>query len=264
MASSSETGPRQSAPGPDTPIQNGRIACAECPLAQCAGLRPLAPAEVEWMQAFKQGELRIDRGAEVLVQGMRSAHVFTVLDGVLMRYKLLEDGRRQIVNFMFPGDLVGLQAAMGEPLSHSVEALSPATLCIFPRDRFAEFIGSNAGLAYDVVWLAAKEEQALEEHLVALGQRTASERIAYLAVYLVQRAMETGMARGTTVALSITQTQIADMLGLSLVHTNRTLQTLRSANLIGWTLTDIHVADLEAARDFAQFETPMAARRPYL
>ena len=254
MASSSETGPRMA----------GRVPCAECPLAECAGLRPLDAAQIEWMQAFKQGELRIERGTDVLVQGLRSAHIYTVLDGVLMRYKLLEDGRRQIVNFMFPGDLVGLQAAMGEPLSHSVEAVTPATLCIFPRDRFPEFIGSNADLAFDVVWLAAKEEQALEDHMVALGQRTASERIAYLAVYLVQRAMETGMARGTTVPLTITQTQIADMLGLSLVHTNRTLQTLRSANLIGWTLTEIHVADLDAARDFARCDPPATGKRPYL
>lgn len=254
MASSSETGLSPA----------GRVACAACPLAECAGLRQLEPEQVEWMQAFKQGELRIDRGTDVLVQGLRSPHIYTVLDGVMMRYKLLEDGRRQIVNFMFPGDLVGLQAAMGEPLSHSVQALTPATLCIFPRDRFPEFIGSHADLAYDVVWLAAKEEQALEEHLVALGQRTASERIAYLAVYLVQRAMETGMARGTSVALTITQTQIADMLGLSLVHTNRTLQTLRNANLIGWTLNEIHVADLDAARDFAQFDAPLATKRPYL
>ncbi len=247
-----------------TSSETGRIACAECPLGQCTGLRPLNPVQLEWMQAFKQGELKIDRGAEVLVQGLRSAHVYTLLDGVLMRYKLLEDGRRQIVNFMFPGDLVGLQAAMGEPLSHSVEALTPATLCIFSRERFPEFIGKNADLAYDVVWLASKEEQALEDHLVALGQRSASERIAYLAVFLVQRAMETGMARGTTVALSITQTQIADMLGLSLVHTNRTMQTLRSANLIGWTQSEIHVADLDAARDFARYDAPITASRPYL
>ena len=254
MASTSELGPSRA----------GTIACATCPLAECTGLRPLEPSEAEWMQDFKQGELRIDRGADVLVQGLRSAHVYTVLDGVLMRYKLLEDGRRQIVNFMFPGDLVGLQAALGEPLSHSVEALTPATLCIFPRDRFREFIGRYADMAYDIVWLAAKEEQALEEHLVALGQRTAGERIAYLAVYIVQRAMETGMARGTTVQLGITQTQIADMLGLSLVHTNRTLRTLRNANLIGWTQTEIHVADLDAAREFARCDPPTSHPRPYL
>ena len=241
-----------------------RIPCALCPLAACKGLRPLDAAQVAYMERFKQGELSIDRGNQVLVQGQRSAHVFTVLEGVLIRFKLLEDGRRQIVNFMFPGDLIGLQAAMGEPLAHGVEALTGARLCVFARGRFPELVHNHPELGYDVIWLAAKEEAALEEHLVALGQRTARERIAYLAVFLVQRAIETGLAQGNSLALTVTQTQIADMLGLSLVHTNRTLQTLRQSNLIMWTLNEIQIADMDAARDYARFDHPQETRRPYL
>lgn len=246
------------------PGNENRIPCALCPLAACDGLRPLDPAQVAYMERFKQGELSIDRGTQVLVQGQRSAHVFTVLEGVLIRFKLLEDGRRQIVNFMFPGDLVGLQAAMGEPLAHGVEALTGARLCVFARDRFSELIHHHPELGYDVIWLAAKEEAALEEHLVALGQRTARERIAYLAVFLVQRAIETGLAQGNSITLTVTQTQIADMLGLSLVHTNRTLQTLRQSNLIMWNLSEIHIADMDAAREYARFDHPQNTRRPYL
>src|SRR5215212_7508702 len=199
--------------------RENRIPCVLCPLATCRGLRPLNSIQVDYMERFKKGELSVDRGTQVLVQGQRSAHVFTLLDGVLIRFKLLEDGRRQIVNFMFPGDLIGLQAAMGAPLAHGVEALTGSRLCVFARDRFAELSKSRPELGYDGVWLAAKEEEGLEEHLVALGQRTARERIAYLAVFLMQRAIETGLAQGNSVALSVTQTQIADMLGLSLVHT---------------------------------------------
>ena len=246
------------------PGNENRIPCALCPLAACRGLRSLDPEQVAYMERFKQGELSIDRGTQVLVQGQRSAHVFTVLEGVLIRFKLLEDGRRQIVNFMFPGDLVGLQAAMGEPLAHGVEALTGARLCVFGRDRFAELVKNHPELGYDVIWLAAKEEAALEEHLVALGQRTARERIAYLAVFLVQRAIETGLAQNNAVALGVTQTQIADMLGLSLVHTNRTMQALRQSNLILWNLTEIQIADMDAAREFARFDHPQNTRRPYL
>jgi CRP/FNR family transcriptional regulator len=246
------------------PGSENRVPCVLCPLAACKGLRSLDPAQVAYMERFKQGELSIDRSTQVLVQGQRSAHVFTVLEGVLIRFKLLEDGRRQIVNFMFPGDLVGLQAAMGEPLAHGVEALTRARLCVFARDRFSELIHHHPELGYDVIWLAAKEEEALEEHLVALGQRTARERIAYMAVFLVQRAMETGLAIGNSVTLSVTQTQIADMLGLSLVHTNRTLQTLRQSNLIMWNLSEIQIADMDAAREFARFDHPQNTRRPYL
>ena len=241
-----------------------RVPCALCPLRDCPGLRPLDADQLAYMQQFKQGELRAGRGTPVLVQGERSAHVFSVLSGVLLRYKLLEDGRRQIVNFMFPGDLIGLQAAMGEPLTHSVEALTDATLCVFARERFPELIRTHPELGYDVIWLAAKEEQSLEEHLVALGQRTARERIAYLAVFLVQRAIETGIARGNSVTMTVTQSQIADMLGLSLVHTNRTLQSLRQANLIVWNLSEIQIADMAAARDFASFDEPPERARPYL
>ena len=246
------------------PGSENRIPCALCPLSACRGLRPLDTAQVAYMERFKQGELSIDRGTQVLVQGQRSAHVFTVLEGVLIRFKLLEDGRRQILNFMFPGDLVGLQAAMGEPLAHGVEALTGARLCVFARGRFPELIHSHPNLGYDVVWLAAKEEAALEEHLVALGQRTARERIAYLAVFLVQRAIETGLARGNSVTLTVTQTQIADMLGLSLVHTNRTMQTLRQSNLIMWNLSEIQIADMDAAREYARFDHPQEIRRPFL
>ena len=246
------------------PGNENRIPCALCPLAACKGLRPLDEAQVAYMERFKQGELSIDRGTQVLVQGQRSAHVFTVLEGVLIRFKLLEDGRRQIVNFMFPGDLVGLQAAMGEPLAHGVEALTGARLCVFARGRFPELVLNHPELGYDVIWLAAKEEAALEEHLVALGQRTARERIAYLAVFLVQRAIETGLAQGNSLTLTVTQTQIADMLGLSLVHTNRTLQTLRQSNLILWNLSEIQIADMDAAREYARFDHPQETRRPYL
>lgn len=241
-----------------------RVPCALCPLRGCAGLRPLDREQTAFMQQFKQGELRAERGDQIFGQGERSAHVFTVLEGVLIRYKLLEDGRRQIVNFMFPGDLIGIQAAMGESLSHGVEAMTPATLCVFARERFPELVRAHPELGFDLTWLAAKEEQALEEHLVALGQRTARERVAYLAVYLVQRAIETGIARGNSVTLSVTQTQIADMLGLSLVHTNRTLQALRHAGLIGWNLSEIQIADLDAARAFARFDGVPTRTRPYI
>lgn len=240
------------------------VACAACPLRRCRGLRPLDPVQTDYMQGFKLGELRVERGAQILVQGRRSPHVYTVLEGVVMRYKLLEDGRRQIVNFLFPGDLVGLQAAMGEPLSHGVEALTPATLCQFARDRIPQLIRDHPEWGFDVVWLAAKEEEALDDHLVALGQRNARERVAYLAVFLVKRAMESGFARGTAVGLGLTQTQIADMLGLSLVHTNRTLQALRQANLIRWNLSEIEIPDLAAACDFAAIDPASELARPYL
>lgn len=247
-----------------TAAQPVRVPCRACPLLACDGLRPLDQTQLMYMEQFKQGELNVERGATVLVQGTFSPNVFTLMSGVLMRYKLLEDGRRQIVNFMFPGDLIGVQGALKEPMSHSVEALTPALLCVFPRNRFIDLIKTHPQLAFDITWIAAKEEMALEDHLLAIGQRNARERIAYLAMFLVQRALDTGICEGPALRLTITQSQIADMLGLSVVHTNRSLQSLRRDGLLSWTLGGITVQDVPRLAKFAHFETIDRVPRPYV
>lgn len=252
------------------PIRSDRkqwTPCAECPLERCEGLQPHDAKRVAYLQEFKEGELSVARSAALLNQGSPSPHIYTVLDGVLIRQVKLEDGSRQIVNFMFPGDLIGLQAAIDQDMSHSVEALTDARLCVFQRERFSDLITRFPGFAYDVIWLAAKEESALESHIVALGKRNAHERVAYLAVYLIQRGIMTGMAEkngGTRLQVPITQRQIADMLGLSLVHTNRTMQVLRGSNLLHWDSEGITIEDMDAACDYAKFGGLDSGPRPYL
>ena len=241
------------------------IPCRECPLQDCPGLRPLEPRQLDYMQEFKTGEIRVERGAAIVRQGSHSAHLYTLLEGVLIRYRSLEDGRRQIVNFMFPGDLVGLQGAFEDPASHSIEALLDARLCVFVQAEFASLIGEHPRLGYDVIWLAAKEETALEEHIVSLGQRTAKERVAYLAVWLLDRALATGIARKDNVLhLPITQSQIADMLGLSLVHTNRTIGMLTREGLVEWKSRVIWIPDMDRACEMVHFDRRTGRVRPFI
>jgi CRP/FNR family transcriptional regulator, anaerobic regulatory protein len=241
------------------------VACPRCPLQKCSGLRPLEPRQRDYMQAFKRGEVLVERLGAVVRQGQPLNHLYTVLEGVLIRYRELDDGRRQIVNFMFPGDLIGLQGAFDEAPTHSVEALLPARLCVFDQSGFAELIGTHPRLGYDLTWLAAKEETALEEHIVALGRRSAKERVTYLAVWLLDRAIGVGMVdKDNRLALPIKQTQIADMLGLSLVHTNRTIKSLARNGLVEWKPGEICVADLDAASEYAQFDRHVGQRRPFI
>ena len=238
--------------------------CLDCPLLGCEGLRPLDKQQLKFMQGFKQGEFRIEKGTQSLVQGSISPHVYTLLEGVLFRYRILEDGRRQIVNYVFPGDLIGLQGAMDDPLMHGCEAVTEAVLCIFSRDRIVELFAEQPRLGYDLIWLAAKEESALEEHLVSVGRRTAKERMVYLALFLLERAAATGLTKKQALDISITQSQISDTLGLSLVHTNRTLQALRKMGMVNWTLTSIAIPDIEAAQSFAKYEGSSGSVRPYI
>ena len=239
--------------------------CRSCPLQDCPGLRPLEAHQLAYMQTFKQGERRFDRGDIVFAEGNRTQHLYTVLEGVLIRFSTLEDGRRQIVNFMFPGDLIGLQGAFEEPASHSVEALLPARLCVFGRKDFEALVKENPRLGYDITWLAAKEETALEGHIVSLGQRRAKERVVFLAVWLLDRAMATGIAKhGAVLDLPITQAQVADMLGLSLVHTNRTIRALHREGLVKWGPGELRISDMEAASEFAGYDRTKFQRRPFI
>lgn len=241
------------------------VPCRECPLAECPGLRPHEPEEIPYIQSFKLGEVRLERGEVLIEQDVTRGGLYTLLAGMMMRYRTLADGRRQIVNFMFPGDLIGLQGTFGEPASHSVEALLPARLCVFDSPRYHQLIVAQPSLGYDITWLAAKEETALEEHLVALGRRSARERVAYLAVWLLERARATCMAQeDNRLAVSITQTQIADMLGLSLVHTNRTIKALERQGLVFWRQGFIEIPNLAAAADFAHCDQANERPRPYL
>lgn len=241
-----------------------RIPCRQCPLLNCKGLRPLTSEQLAFMEQFKQGELSVSKGTQVMVQGSLSPHLFTVLEGVLLRFKTLEDGRRQVVNFAFPGDFLGLQGVMIDPLTHSVEALTEVRLCIFSRERVGELFKEQPDLGFDITWLSAKEEGALEEHLTALGRRTALERLTYLAVFLFMRGRETGTTVGDRLKLKITQSQIADTLGLSLVHANRTLQRLRRTNIASWSAEEIRIPDLEAAIASAKYEVISRQPLPFI
>lgn len=239
--------------------------CFSCPLRTLEGLCAPNEAQTRSIQAMKQGERALERGQTLYTQGARSGEMYTVLEGVLIRYRTLDDGRRQIVNFMFPGMLLGLQAAFDEPCGHSVEAIISSRVCVFDRADFQPLISEHPRLGFDVVWMAAKEETELEQHMVSLGKRNARERVAALAVWLLQRAIETGIAQGgNRVAIPLTQVQIADVTGLSVVHANRTLQSLRRDGIVDWKPNLLIVPDLARAMDFADADATGSRKNPFI
>ena len=240
-------------------------ACANCPLGGRTGLLAHVPGRTNLIQKFKRGEFTLDRGVSMFEEGESHRGLYTLLDGALMRYRPAPEGTRQIVNIMFPGDLIGIQGLHDEPFQHVVEALMPVRLCRFDSRDLDALIGSDPGLGHDLVWMAAKEESALESHLVALGKRRATKRIAYLASFILDRSFETGLSPSpSAVQLPITQAQIADMLGLSHVHCNRSIQQLRAEGLVRWDQSGLATDNLELLRDHADYVRPFRSPRPYL
>lgn len=240
------------------------IPCLKCPLQRLDHFRRFAPEELEFMNSFKTGEMTAAAGATVLLETSHSAHLYTVFSGTAFRYKMLEDGRRQIMNFVFPGDIIGLQGSIMGEMRHSVEVLSPVLLCIFERNRLMDLYRNHPDLAFDITWMAAREEQILDEGLLNIGRRSAEERAAYLIAYLFVRARPLGLIKGRRLNMPLTQLHIADALGLSIVHTNRMLKRLAARKLIRWQERGCDVLDLDRLLELAQWDGLFEEPRPYL
>ena len=219
--------------------------------------------ELRFVAGFKRGELVAEPGSLLLAEGSHSAQLFTVLSGWAFRFKTLEDGRRQILNYALPGDLIGLQGSVAGELDHSIEALSPVVLCVFQRDRLDELFRNHPGLGFDVTWLAAREERMLDDHLLSLGRRTALERAAYLLAFLHERAMSLGLGT-TNVHIPLTQQHVADTLGLSIVHTNKTLRKLTNRGLIRWLGRSCQVLDAAELARVAGWDSSVERIRPLI
>lgn len=212
--------------------QKFQIPCAGCPLRRLPVFSQISPEELAFIQTFKNGELTLPAGTQVRREGAGGGDYYTLLSGWAFRYRTLSSGARQILNFLLPGDFIGLQEKLTATATHGVELLTEAMLCRFPGDRLFDLYKAHPGLGYDVTWLAAHEELIVDENLVSVGQRTAMQRVAMLLIHLYKRADALGLARPDQgVEFPVTQRHMADALGLSLVHTHRTLRKLAQAGL---------------------------------
>lgn len=240
------------------------ISCKSCPLRKCSYFSPMTDDEVTFMQSFKTAELVAEPGTSLLLEGSTSPQLFTVLSGMGVRYKTLEDGDRQVINFLFPGDLIGLQSAVMGEMKHSVEATTNMVLCVFNRSDIWNMFKIHPERAYDLTWIAAVEEHFLGETIATLGQRNAGERIAWAFLRIHRRLQAVGLGGGDHVPMAFRQQDLADALGLSLVHTNKTIARLRDLGLAEWTDGQLTIKDPDKLAAFAGLEPEPLERRPLM
>lgn len=238
--------------------------CEKCPLRRCEYFLPFTEEELAFMIRFKAGELAVDTGTTVLMEGSNSPQVFTVLSGMGTRYKTLEDGSRQVINFLFPGDFIGLQAGIMGEMKHSVETSTPMVLCVFNRSDLWNMFKAHPSRAYDLTWIAAVEEHFLGETLAALGQRTAGQRVAWALLRIHHRLRVVGLEKAGVVPLAFRQQDLADALGLSLVHTNKTLMQLRKSGLARWSDGSLDIQDRTKLADYAGSAPEPLEKRPLM
>jgi len=240
------------------------VPCRSCPLRRQPLFVPFTPEEVAFMEHFKMGELVVDPGTTILMEGSNSPQLYTVLRGQGVRYKTLPNGRRQVINFLFPGDFTGLQAGLMGEMKHSVESRTRMTLCVFDRAELWQLFKEQPARAYDLTWIAAVEEHFLGEAIATLGQRDATQRVAWALLKIWQRLRAVGLGRNGNVPLPFRQQDLADALGLSLVHTNKTLARLRQRQLCDWSDGELRVLDPAGLAALGAVEPEPPERRPIM
>lgn len=157
---------------------------------------------------------------------------FVLLEGVACRYRLMEDGRRQILALILPGDLCELHSNLIKSIDHSIGTLAPTCIATIPREKLTRTLAEHPLIDAALTWSDVQDAAIQRELLVALGRRSARERIAYFLCEVVWRQTANGTNKDIATRMPITQTVIADMLGLTPVHVNRVLQDFRREGLI--------------------------------
>ncbi|WFU20852.1 Crp/Fnr family transcriptional regulator [Bradyrhizobium sp. CB1717] len=227
---------------------------AQAVLRRFNALRPLSDEDAAALEhAILEGLLRAGPGEDLIGEGDPIDSVRIVLSGWLFRHKTLEDGRRQIVNFILPGETCDAQAYLLPTIDHSITTATPVAYAEIKRARFEQLMAANRTLAEAFMCETLLNSAIQREWIVNLGRRSAFERVAHLFCEIFERLRAVGLIDGNSCALPVTQTDLADATGLSVVHANRTIQELRASGLIVLKDRTLTIGDLGALKNAAMY-----------
>lgn len=195
-------------------------------------------------------------GETLAREGDPATQLFNITAGAVRVHKLLPDGRRQIVGFLFPGDFLGL--ATGERFAFSAEAITAGTACRFPRKAYRQLLREMPELEASLLDRTASDLRAAQEQMLLLGRKTAIERFASFLLDLSARDRRAG-GEGKEIQLPMTRAEIADYLGLTTETVSRVTSRLKAKQVIR--LLTLHSLRIEKPAELAAlagFETPPA------
>jgi CRP-like cAMP-binding protein len=205
---------------------------------------------------------QVCKNRDVVVAGRHYAMVFVNHDGWLFRYKILHNGDRQIVDFILPGQIFGLQACLFEAALYSTATLTDASVSSVPLDLIDRVFDRNPALAKALLWSAVCEAAIMGEHLIDTARRSAYERVAHLLLELFVRLKAAGRTDGMSFHMPLTQELIGDALGLTNVHVNRTLRSLRQDGLIAMHDRRVTIRDFDALSLLCDFDKSYLGEPP--
>jgi len=204
--------------------------CAECDVrntAFCDGVPERELARLETLATF----LEIRSGETIINEADPSEFIFNVTVGAVKLYKLMADGRRQITGFLFPGSFLGVSDH--SEYAYTAEALTPTSLCRFPRKKFEGLLAEFPTIGQRMVSILMDDLAGAQSQMLLLGRKTARERVASFLVLLSTRTGDKDQEQERDVLpIPMNRVDIADFLGLTIETVSRTLTSLKKDNVI--------------------------------
>jgi len=225
-----------------------------------AQLAPFSAADRAVIDALQSPVRAVGRHRELIRSGQRYDGLLILIEGIPIRSRVFHDGRRQILNIAIPGDIIGFPACFFETALYSVTALSDAQVAPVPFAQLLRLFEEHPRVAATIFWSFACEAAIYAEHLIGVGRRSAAERVGHFLLELLMRLQAIGLADETSFRLPLTQELIADALGLSLQHVNRTLRQLREEGFVAIEGQIVQIRNVEGLAALAEFDRAYLSR----
>jgi CRP-like cAMP-binding protein len=207
-----------------------------------------------WLVSISSRTKEVDADQDLISEGENPENVLLILDGFAMRYKVTSAGRRQIFAYLIAGDFCDLHVAVLKTMDHSIGTLSTCRVAYLPPSTIIEMTERRPSLTR-ALWICSLVDGAtLREWLVNLGQRSAPHRISHLFCELHERLKAVGLTDDGSFELPLTQSELSDTMGLSVVHVNRSLKELREAGLVSLRNGRIVIPNVRRLKDYSDFD----------
>jgi CRP-like cAMP-binding protein len=223
-------------------------------VARLSRLIKLGVDDLRSLELIMESERLVKKRKDLVVAGDEYRNLCFVKNGYAIRYKLLRSGKRQILNVILPGDVIGFPVSFFDRSIYSVVAVSDLTYNICSLDSFVQLCYEQPQFGLALSWLAAHEAAIYAEHIVDLGRRTPIERLAHFLLEIHARLLTVGRAENTSFDLPFSQEVMADVLGLSVPHLNRVMQQLRAEQLITSHSRLVELTDMASLQTLAHYQ----------
>ena len=214
----------------------------------------LSAADLKSLDAIIDGEITIRRRRDLVVDGYEYRKLGFVKEGYAMRYKLLRNGKRQILNVILPGDVVGLPGSFHDRALYSVTAISDLRMHVCVLDAYVRLCYQRPQFGLALSWIAVQEATTYAEHIIDVGRRTPIERLSHFLLELYARLRAVGYTEKNRFTLPFSQEVMSDVLGLSVPHLNRMMQQLRAEKLIADSERQVEFIDIESMQTLAHYQ----------